>query len=293
MNRNLHWLMALATFGAHFGVACGPMDVHAGLDDGEGGAGSRHDAAAADGATHESGTTSCTLGTEGCGCNALGACNSGLACFAQPAPINGVCLVDQEGGKDGGGLSCEPAFLEAGTGLAGDAEIPIYHRATPSCCPSERSPGPPTQPYGPGVASPGGCTSDSQCTSGADGRCFPFEGLVGPGGCSYDQCFTDSDCPSGAPCVCRTSASDNSANVCAPGGNCVLDSDCGPGGYCSPSMACNGTLTYYCHTASDTCINDADCPFIDAGAGCQIPLTCVYGPQTQHWACSDEVCCPP
>src|ERR1017187_8175888 len=73
------------------------------------------------------------------------------------------------GGSDGGGMSCEPAFVEAGTGLAGDAEVPVYHRATSACCPSERGPAPAGQPYGPGVAAT--CFSDSECTSGADGRC--------------------------------------------------------------------------------------------------------------------------
>jgi hypothetical protein len=192
----------------------------------------------------------------------------------------------------GSSLSCEPAFVEAGTGLAGDTEVPVYHRAAPACCPSERGPAPLTQPYGTGMAA--GCASDSQCSSGADGRCFPFEGLVGPGGCSYDQCFTDSDCPSGTPCLCRTSASDNSANTCAPGGNCVLDSDCGSGGYCSPTQGCYGLPTYYCHTASDTCINDADCPSVDGGAdSCPVSSTCAYSPQAKRWACSQETCCPP
>ena len=207
-----------------------------------------------------------------------------------------------DAGADAGtdaGVSCLPAFLEAGTGLAGDTEIPIYHRTMPSCCPSERGPAPGTQPYGTGTAN--GCSSDSQCTSRADGRCFPNGGLVGgPGGCSYDQCLTDSDCPSGAPCVCRTSASDDSANVCDPGGNCVLDSDCGSGGYCSPSGgACAdfgfaGGQGYYCHTASDTCINDADCSVVlDAGGGCPILQSCAYDTQAQHWACIAEHCCPP
>jgi hypothetical protein len=189
-----------------------------------------------------------------------------------------------------GGASCEPAFLEAGTGVAGDAGVPLLHRAMPSCCPTQRGPAPLTQPYGPGVAST--CASDSQCTSGADGRCFPFEGLVGPGGCSYDACFADSDC-AGAPCVCRSSASDVAANVCAPGGNCTLDSDCGSGGFCSPSQLCYGARAYYCHTASDACINDADCPAVDAGNGCPVPQNCVYDPQAQHWSCSQQACCPP
>ncbi len=205
---------------------------------------------------------------------------------------------DAGDGTDGG-LTCTPAFLEAGTGMAGDTEIPVYHRALPSCCPKERGPAPGTQPYGSGTAD--GCSSDSQCTNGADGRCFPNEGLVGgPGGCSYDQCLTDSDCPSGAPCVCRTSASDNSPNVCDPGGNCVLDSDCGPGAYCSPSggpcaeFGFAGGQGYYCHTASDTCINDADCRgVVDAGGGCPILQSCAYDTQALHWACIAERCCPP
>jgi hypothetical protein len=217
----------------------------------------------------------------------------------RPRCVNGSCIdAGADAGTDGG-LSCQPAFLEAGTGLAGDAEVPIYHRAMPSCCPSERGPAPGTQPYGSGMGD--SCSSDSQCTSGADGRCFPNGGLVGgPGGCSYDQCLTDSDCPSGAPCVCRTSASDNSANVCDPGGNCVLDSDCGSGGYCSPSGgACAdfgfaGGQGYYCHTASDTCINDADCSVVlDAGGGCPVLQSCAYDTQAQHWACIAEHCCPP
>src|SRR5262249_504156 len=63
-----------------------------------------------------------------------------------------------------------------------------------------------------------------------------------------DECFTDSNCPSGAPCICRTSASDDSANICATGGNCVLDSDCGPGGFCSPSEWSSSTAASFCST---------------------------------------------
>ncbi len=143
------------------------------------------------------------------------------------------------------------------------------------------------------------CATDAQCTQGPDGRCFPFGGLLWTAGCSYDECFTDSDCPSGAPCICRTSAGDDSPNICAAGGNCVLDSDCGPGGFCSPSEFCDARLPgwaafgYYCHTAADTCINDVDCPPIDAGGGCSIPSVCRYDTQAMHWACNDQRCCPP
>src|SRR5262249_11512096 len=134
------------------------------------------------------------------------------------------------------------------------------------------------------------CASDSQCQNGPSGRCFPFEGLVGPGGCSYDECYTDSDCSSKSPCICRGSPSDNSANYCAPPGNCNVDSDCGQGGYCSPSFSgCYQAATYYCHTAHDTCTNDADCPRVDAGPSWAARDTCAYDSAAQHWACSHFV----
>jgi hypothetical protein len=199
--------------------------------------------------------------------------------------------------------SCTPAFLEAGTGNVENVEVPVYHRASPSCCPATRAPGPQPQPFGAGAAMT--CTADSQCTDGTDGRCFPFEGLLGGGGCSYDTCFTDTDCPSNAPCICRGSASDETANSCATKGNCSLDSDCGRGGFCSPSMgACDysspdqsalAAASFYCHTPADTCINDTDCapPAGDAGEGCPMSQACAYDTGTNHWGCVSERCCPP
>jgi hypothetical protein len=201
---------------------------------------------------------------------------------------------------------------EAGTGLAGTtgtagidsdagtgAEIPLEHRAT-ATCPHQRGPGPANQPYPPDRASPlapdaGGCTSDSRCKNGMNGRCFPFEGLVGEGGCSYDECLTDANCGSKTPCLCRSSSTDNSANVCVPGGNCAVDSDCGSGGYCSPSWAGCQERHYFCHTTRDTCINDTDCP-VDAGEfSCSTLPSCAYDTQAQRWACRQQPiqCCPP
>jgi hypothetical protein len=190
--------------------------------------------------------------------------------------------------------SCESSLVDAATALDGDARVPLHHRPTPASCPSERGPGPAGQPYPSGVAST--CTSDSQCTAGVNGRCFPFEGLVGNGGCSYDECSTDSDCGSGVTCLCRGSSADNSANVCVGGGNCVLDSDCGPGGYCSPSVEqdCRLTTPYFCHTAMDTCTDDSDCPSVDAGpVPCGALTTCAFDPQEQRWACTQLTCCLP
>lgn len=190
--------------------------------------------------------------------------------------------------------ACESTVEDAATTSDADPRAPIFHRPTAACCPSGRPPGPAGQPYPSGVAST--CTSDSQCTAGVNGRCFPFAGLVGPGGCSYDECFTDSDCGPGATCLCRGSSTDNSANICVRGGNCVVDSDCGPGGYCSPSFG-QGCLTpgpYFCHTTMDSCSNDSDCAPVDAGpSSCEVLAPCVFDPQEQRWACTQLTCCPP
>jgi hypothetical protein len=63
-------------------------------------------------------SSSCPLGTETCGCGPGGTCSTGLTCYAQPAPINGVCLspinVGGSGGSGGTG-----AGGSGGTGGAG------------------------------------------------------------------------------------------------------------------------------------------------------------------------------
>jgi hypothetical protein len=208
------------------------------------------------------------------------------------------------------------APVSDGPTTAGEARVPLQHRSTSASCPSQRGPGPScvttscaSQPYPSGVAST--CSSDSQCTDGLNGRCFPFEGMIGPGGCSYDECFSDSGCGAKTPCLCRSSSTDNSANVCDVGGNCAVDSDCGPGGYCSPSMeTCfaaapeievqdnyAGPNPYYCHRASDLCTNDSDCAPPDAGTAttpsCPKYTPCAYNAQDKRWECTQLVCCPP
>jgi hypothetical protein len=194
--------------------------------------------------------------------------------------------------------SCEPTGVDAGQPPEVDANVPLNHRPS-ACCSSQRGAGPGSQPYSQDTAARDldgavACLSDSECDSGTNGRCFPFEGLVGPGGCSYDECSSDSDCPAGTACVCRSSLSDSAANVCAPAGNCAVDSDCGPAGYCSPSRAnCSYPSPYFCHTALDTCVNDADCASLDAGAPSFASAVCSYDEQARHWACSQLVCYPP
>jgi hypothetical protein len=205
-------------------------------------------------------------------------------------------------------VACEPTMVEAGPSSMSDADVPLNHRPAPACCPAQRGPAPPGQPF------PPTCKSDSDCTAGPNGRCFPFQGLIGPGGCSYDECFVDSQCGSKIPCLCRTSSTDDTANQCDVKGNCAVDSDCGQGGYCSPSPqigqygpyqttvnTCWGSRPYFCHTASDQCNNDSDCASLDAGTNlgnprppwASPPWACAYNTQDSRWECTMAVCLLP
>jgi|HubBroStandDraft_2_1064218.scaffolds.fasta_scaffold22188_4 hypothetical protein len=210
------------------------------------------------------------------------------------------------GRESGAGTSSSGASTNMDASAVGAARVPLYHRAAHATCPSQRGAGGPyVMEIGPtGVPVLPACTptqspyccSDSDCDAGTDGRCLNF-GHAGQQ-CTYDECFTDSNCPSGAPCICRSSSTDNTANVCESGGNCAIDSECG-GRYCSPSPVpsaeeCGGTspylFPYYCHTAMDACVDDSDC-FADGGGA----SFCVYDPPARRWACSSTPApdCPP
>ena len=221
-------------------------------------------------------------------CDCSGPCGCPCGCWTcVPAPES----PDASTSKD--------ASVSDGPSGTTDATVPLQHRSTPASCPPQRAPGPSCA-----NTMCSSCSSDSQCTDGKNGRCFPWEGLVGPGGCSYDECFTDSNCGSKIPCLCRSSSADNSANVCNVAGNCAVDSDCGPCGYCSPSAqilsgqppnVCWGSSPYYCHTTSDLCLNDSDCALPDAGLTTPFPppYTCAYNPEDNRWECTKAVCAIP
>jgi hypothetical protein len=238
-----------------------------------------------------------SLGSPGAGESAGGAANvQGTESAAGGSPLTA--------GNSSGSTSTSGSSGSTGTsgssGSSGSGGItaPVYHRATAAPCPSQRGPGLVDGPEcvaGP----PDCCATDAQCT-GSNGRCNNGSNGKLAASCTSDECFNDSNCPSGAPCICRSSPSDRAANVCALGGNCAFDSDCGAGGYCSPSpsQGC-GPGSYYCHTALDTCTNDADCPAvggntsgkgkpIEMNAG-QVP-TCTYDTLVQHWTCTQQYC---
>lgn len=253
----------------------------------------------------------CECLSDPCGCS----CGCWTCTPVSTSGSGGTIAAGGASGSSGLGGILSDGGASGSSGVAGSTKVPLNHRSASASCPSQRGPGPScatticaSQPYPSGVATPS-CASDSQCTGGKNGRCFPFEGLVGPGGCSYDECFSDSDCGARTPCLCRSSATDNSANACDVGGNCAVDSDCGPGGYCSPSMgSCPsaapevevqdnyaGPSPYYCHTASDQCVNDSDCASPDAGTASSLGTStlCAYNTQDKRWECTQITCLPP
>jgi hypothetical protein len=196
------------------------------------------------------------------------------------------------------------AALSCSSGAAPKVtRVPALHRAAATPCTADR---------GPGVSagscignSNAQCHSDADCTAGANGRCSQMPKGVCNQQCTYDKCTSDSDCTGGAPCACRRPDSglptDPPPNICVSESNCRTDADCGEGGYCSPTTiddvcGCIGPCPddagqecwsgdcghgYFCHTAKDTCVDDADC---------QDGMICNFDLPSQSWKCGREAC---
>ncbi len=159
--------------------------------------------------------------------------------------------------------------------------MPQNHRPSDAQCGTVPPPG---QCFSSG--SSGGCTKDSDCTAGVNGRCSN-EGPVPSCSCTYDACQHDNDC-TGDTCACHGSAYVLGGNVCVPG-NCHVDANCGPGGYCSPAEdvnSCGSLGGYYCHTPGDLCIDDSDCPASPGG-----PQVCTFVETTNRWECQSTGVC--
>jgi hypothetical protein len=116
-----------------------------------------------------------------------------------------------------------------------------------------------------------------------NGRCVVIGHNIN---CTYDDCEHDCDCAAGSTCACHDTAYMGPfGNTCVPG-NCRVDADCGPGGYCSPATYGGCSLSgYYCHTASDQCIDDSDCLTSTAGS------VCSYLAANQRWECTGMWIC--
>ena len=196
--------------------------------------------------------------------------------------------------------------------------VPVNHRSASSACPQGRGAGVSSIPANCLQSSTRvACTRDSDCGSGANGRCLQDLGPACGYSCSYDDCTDDADCSEKAPCACRSSTSATAANTCATDSNCRVDADCGHGGFCSPSLldnvcqcfserfcqadagsscsetgsdgvtksvpcSCGGNCGhgYFCHTAKDTCLDDSDC----ARGTCNFDLT------SRAWMCTAFIC---
>jgi hypothetical protein len=194
------------------------------------------------------------------------------------------------GGVDGGGVdggsdtgAADAGGTDAGgsdTGSDAGTRVPALHRADDSVCQASAPAG--NCSFGGG---PGPCSMDSDCAMGTNGRCNMNLGGAAFCRCTYDTCTHDTDCPSGQTCACHGSPYHADGNTCVPG-NCRVDADCGARGYCSPSIApmgCGGLGGYYCHTAGDLCVDDADC-----GGG----RVCAYVDASRRWECVMELLCP-
>ena len=131
---------------------------------------------------------------------------------------------------------------------------------------------------------------DSDCAMGINGRCITSMGGPAYCYCTYDTCARDTDCPAGQTCGCHgTPYSAGAGSTCVPG-NCRVDRDCGAAGYCSPTYmigSCGGLGGFYCHTAMDECLDDADC--MAGGMGYQL---CAYSTTTTRWQCAGRLFCP-
>jgi hypothetical protein len=168
-------------------------------------------------------------------------------------------------------------YVEPADALPPVPGLPEKHRPVAEMCDDVRGPGSANPDFG------GACGADAECTEGDNGRCVDFRGDQQ---CTYDECFADADCPGMGVCECGGGFwSDN--NVCLNDGNCRTDADCGEGGACSPTLgSCgnySGVAAYYCHTAADECVDDADCTGLPGGY-------CAYNPAAGHWMCSDAQC---
>jgi hypothetical protein len=188
--------------------------------------------------------------------------------------------------------------------------IPVNHRAVAAACSEARGPGSVTGMANcPHIAA--ACGQDSDCAAGKSGRCFSDTHGCTTVSCSYDSCSSDADCADNEACGCRMSAMDSTPTVCVSA-ECRTDADCSSGGFCSPSlvgdpcvyptqalcMPGDGTCSpgpclcgdgrghgYFCHTPSDTCLDDSDCDTSNESS-------CGYDRLEKRWTCTGLRICP-
>jgi hypothetical protein len=208
-----------------------------------------------------------------------------LACTVTSAAVAAICAC--------GGSTSSPSDAGADAAHA-PATVPLQHRPSDAACLQP--------PPAAGCPFPGGtCTTDAQCTSptAPNGRCIePSENVCT---CTYDACAGDTACPTGQTCACHGSPYVGASGSACIAGNCRVDSDCEGGhGYCSPSPSAQcgagsgpGLTGYYCHTPTDVCVDDSDCPVLKnpTDPNDTTPQTCAYSPAAGHWQCQPVPIC--
>ena len=162
--------------------------------------------------------------------------------------------------------ACASADAPSRTDLS---RAPKDHRAkAPECVSARTSP----EPTLSSSVTSLGCTRNADCRAGKSGRCAVSGSATQ---CVYDACTTSAECAGVSVCECGPT------NVCVTGG-CLVDADCGRGGYCSPSACEKGDgVPHFCHTTSDECLDDGDCPGIDV---------CRYQSSSRTWRCTTSAC---
>ncbi len=215
----------------------------------------------------------------------IGACGGNTSGGTTPTGDDGGTggTSSSGGGTGGTGGSCGGTGSSSSGGPScGGAHPAPTGRPSDVACPAT-----PPVSNAPDAAAPS-CTTLTDCTGDGGINISPYGGCLN-GVCSRDQCLLDSDCGSGMLCACTSQLgyrgnAIQSGNQCIAT-NCRLDSDCGSGGVCSPSNgdSCGGLSGFFCHSAADTCLTNADC--------CGSTPSCVYQPTLGHWACQAVSVC--
>jgi hypothetical protein len=241
----------------------------------------------------------------GCGGSASGSPDAAVASGNDARAAMGTATAGDAGDalfKDAGDgvtgvLGYDSGDDDAATPISWDGRAPLDHRVSATACSQGRDGGfglsCPDSGAGPLPGNP--CAVDTDCTGGSDGVCLCAPDLVPPASgtglgmiytqtfCSYDECFVDGDCGSRIPCECRDQNIFGAPNVCLAASNCAVDSDCGPPGFCSPSVVVgqSPSVAFFCHTPSDTCSEDSDCPVPDG----PFVEQCRFDAPTAIWRC--------